>query len=458
MTSPRSSALLAGGEDTIVAVATPEGRGALAIVRLSGAQSLDIARRLGAPALKPRAATRVNLRRADTGELLDDAVVTSFVAPHSYTGEDVVELSTHGGRVAPQLVLAACIAAGARAAMPGEFTRRAVLNGRMDLVQAEAVAELIDARTRAMHRQALYQLDGALTERFSGLRNELLHLEALIAYDIDFPEEDDGPIAPERIAEATEHVRRSIERLLASAPRAAALRDGALVVIAGPPNAGKSSLFNALLGEARALVTPIAGTTRDAIEAVLDTPRMPLRLVDTAGLRTTEDPIERLGIEVSERYLSAAQVVIACGETPDDVEHTLQVVSARTTAPVVRVLTKADVSHAQSMNGDLAVSAKTGQHIDLLLERLQTVCLGQEEEFADTSEELVVMRERQRRGLETALLEIDLFKRAWWEEQLPPIVAAVHLHAAVEALDAVIGTVSVDDVLDRVFRDFCIGK
>ena len=214
--------------------------------------------------------------------------------------------------------MGACIRLGARAARPGEFSRRAVLLGRMDLLQAEAVADVIEARTHAMQRQALAQLDGGLSRRLLALRDEVIQLEALLAYDIDFPEEDDGPIAPERVTTAARALGEALEALLRTAPRGAMVRDGALVVIAGPPNAGKSSLFNALLGESRAIVTAVPGTTRDAIEALLDRGSgiLPLRLVDTAGLRDTDDEVERLGIEVSGRYLAQAQVVCLLYTSP----------------------------------------------------------------------------------------------------------------------------------------------
>ena len=226
----RSASLLAGGADTIVARATAEGRAALAMIRITGAQAISIARALGAPALGasalvPRVATRVVLRHPITGVRLDDALVTAFFSPHSFTGEDVVELSTHGGRVVPTLVVAACVAAGARLALPGEFARRAVVNGKLDVLQAEAIADLIDARTVAMQRQALVQLDGGLSRRLLALRDDVIHLEALLAYDIDFPEEDDGPIAPARITAAAESLIGSLDALLATAPRATLLRD-----------------------------------------------------------------------------------------------------------------------------------------------------------------------------------------------------------------------------------------
>ena len=285
--------------DTIVAIATAAGRGALAVVRLSGPRSYEIARRhVKKWPHDSRIATLTELH--DNGTTIDEAVVTLFPGPNSYTGEDTVEFSTHGGSVVPNSLVAALIASGARQANAGEFTRRAVLNGKIDMLQAEAIGDLIDASSHAMQRTALNQLDGGLSRRLLALREALIQLEALIAYDVDFPEEDDGPIPRERIEQSSSHITASLKSLLATSGTGELVREGALVVIAGPPNVGKSSLFNALLGRSRAIVTDIPGTTRDALEAVVDGNPWPLRLVDTAGIRGATDQIERLGIEVSE--------------------------------------------------------------------------------------------------------------------------------------------------------------
>lgn len=448
---------MVGGDETIVARATPDGRSALAVIRLSGARAIEIARALGASDTVPRRAMRVSLRHPQTQVSLDEALMTTFVAPHSFTGEDVVEFSTHGGRVVPTLVLAACVAAGARVALPGEFTRRAVLNGKLDVLQAEAIADLIDARTLAMQQQALSQLDGGLSRRVHALREEIVHLEALLAYDIDFPEEDDGPIAPARISQAAERLCDSLSALLATAPRAALAREGALVVIAGPPNAGKSSLFNALLGESRALVTPIPGTTRDAIDAVLDRAPVPLRLVDTAGLRESDDTLERLGIEVSLRYLAIARVVLACGATPEKVRLACEAVAPRTTATILPVHTKADLLPL-GRERDPAwcyASAETGEGLSALLARIDSVLA---KEAAPTDDTIVITRERHQRGLREALDEVTHFLDGWRSGDLPATVAAVHLQSARDALAELVGVIGTEDVLDRVFADFCIGK
>lgn len=457
-----TSRVLSGGDDTIAAIATAAGRGAVALIRLSGARAIPIARALGAltighDVMTARRSVRAALRHPD-GTPLDDVLVTWFAAPRSYTGEDVVEISTHGGHVVPSLVLAACVAAGARLAIAGEFTRRAVLNGRLDLLQAEAVADLIDARTTAMHQQALSQLDGGLSRRLLALRDDVIHLEALIAYDIDFPEEDDGPVAPMRIAQAAQSLRTALRALIETAPRSAVLRDGVLVVIAGPPNAGKSSLFNALLGEFRALVTPIPGTTRDAIEAVLDRSPLPLRLVDTAGLRDTEDPLEQMGIEVSARYLGQAQVVLVCGSNEVDVSVTRAAIGERTNGVVIPVRTKADLALSAEISSDvITVSAEMGTGLSRLLKAIDAA-VSCHHTSIPVLDDVLVTRERHRAGLAQADDEITQFLDAWESGALPAPVAAVHLYAAREALSDLIGVVDTEDVLDRVFRDFCIGK
>lgn len=457
---PLSASLLSGGADTIVARATADGRGALAILRVSGPRAFAIAHALGIATLTPRVAMRVSLRDPIDGQALDDAVATCFVGPHSYTGEDVLELSTHGGHVVPSTVQRACIAAGARLALPGEFSRRAVVNGRMDLLQAEAVADLIDARTSAMQQQALAQLDGGLSRRFLALRDEVILLEALLAYDIDFPGEDDGPIERCRITDGAVSLLAALDALLATAPRATILRDGALVVIAGPPNAGKSSLFNALLGESRALVTPIPGTTRDAIEAVLDRRPTPLRFVDTAGLRETNDVIEKLGIEVSTRYLANARVVLACGSTVDEVERTVDAMESRTDGAIIPVYTKADThasSAAPTPTSWQIVSAESSVGLAALLATIDAAVAHETTPLLLIAETMLT-RERHRVGIAQARDEIAQFLAAWRSDALPATVVAVHLQEARDALAGVVGVIGTDDVLDRVFREFCIGK
>jgi tRNA modification GTPase len=457
--------------DPIVALATPPGRSALALIRLSGRGAFDVAAR----ALRPfhadpaRAVRRVQVVHPTDGALVDDALAACFPGPRSYTGEDLVELSTHGGLVVPAAAVAALVAAGARPAAPGEFTRRAVLNGKLDLLQAEATADLIDAGSPVQARRALQQLDRGLSERLEALRSALLELEALIAYEIDFPEEDEGPVAPERLESAWRAARHRLARLLETAPEGERLHEGALLVIAGRPNAGKSSLFNALLGRDRAIVTEVPGTTRDAIEAHAVLEGFPFRLVDTAGLRHSEDRVERLGIEVSRKYLGAADLVVFC-EAGDETRVPGEGAAARVgagvaeretfltacTAPVVIVMTKADLVPVPRPPSPVSfVSVVTGEGLAELRRRLAESAFGRLLSLGDV--EPVVTRARHRAALERALAEVDAFHIAR-ERGVDAAAAATHLRAALGALDELIGAVTPDDVLDRLFATFCVGK
>ncbi len=446
-------------EDTIVAVASAPGRGAIALVRLSGPDSFRIAaKHLGVWPLEPRISRLCDVFDGD--ERLDQALITLFPGPNSFTGDDTVEFSTHGGYLIPSTIVAALISSGARQASPGEFTRRAVLNGKLDILQAEAIGDLVDACSHAMQRTALGQLDGGLSRRLLSLRDDLIGLEALIAYDVDFPEEDDGPIPRMRIDQAVEGIASSLDALLSTAPAGEVIRDGAVVVIAGPPNVGKSSLFNALLGRSRAIVTEIPGTTRDALEALIDSGKWPLRLVDTAGLRDTEDRIERLGIEVSERYLAGAHVVLACAEDSRSLEETIDLVGRSSTAPILPVRTKADlVSNRDeyiSPEDMISVSAETGSGLQELLAAIDNSLDTRHGEIIPDLP--ILTRARHSKAIGTARSELEGFKQAWREEKLPATIAAVHLRTAVNALEELIGAVDVEDVLDRVFSSFCVGK
>ncbi len=233
--------------------------------------------------------------------------MTLFAGPESYTGEDMVEISCHGGWLSPALILEACVECGARRAEEGEFTRRAFLNGKMDLLQAEAVLDLIEGRSRALHGTAIHQLERGLSERIGRLREGLVGLEALLVHHLDFPEEDEPPVPLEEILIRAEELAEVMDGLLRTAPEGELLREGALTVLAGRTNAGKSSLFNALLGEERSIVTEVPGTTRDALEAVVSLGGYPFRLVDTAGLRETEERVEKIGVEVAKRYLARSR-------------------------------------------------------------------------------------------------------------------------------------------------------
>jgi len=439
--------------DPIAALATPPGRSALAVVRVSGRGAFDVAARVvdGFRTKPPRLARLATFRNS-AGTTLDRGLYTVFPGPESYTGEDLVELSCHGGLTVPAQLLAALHAAGARSAAPGEFTRRAVLNGKLDLVQAEAVGDLIDATVPAQAGAALAQLEGGLSRRIGELREQLLALHALLDYDIDFPDEDEGPVAPARIARALDDAACRVQELLDTAPSGERLREGALVVFAGRPNAGKSSLFNALLGSDRALVTEIPGTTRDAIEAHTNFLGWPVRLIDTAGLQNATDRVERMGIEVSRRYLAAADLVLLCAEAgrplgsdeAEILEH----------QPAILVRTKLDLA-PEAAAGELAVSCLTGHGLGALRKAVAERIFGDRLALADLGPGLT--RERHREALAGA--------RAALADAHPhlgrggdPVLVAHHVRRATLALDELVGVIDVEEVLGRVFATFCVGK
>ena len=456
------TAALPGADDTIAAIATAPGRGALSVLRMSGARAVSIARHLASEldTNAVRRAQRLLVRHPRDGAILDESLVTIFRAPHSYTGEDVVEISTHGGAVVPVLVLSALVTAGARQALPGEFTRRAVANGRMDLLQAEAVADLIDARSQMAHRVAINQLEGGLSRRAVELREAILDVEALVAYDIDFPEEDEGALDRRRVTNALAQLEIALDGLLTTGDAGEMVRDGALVVIGGAPNAGKSSLFNALVGNDRAIVTDIPGTTRDAIEAVVEIRGWPVRLVDTAGLRDSADIVERLGIEISERYLGNADLVLICAESPPSLEQLVGHAGSITSAPMIPVHTKADLQAfhpvADADQPGVSVSTVTGEGMEALTERIASVLADR---YGSTvSDAPLLTRERHQAAVTAARSEVIAFREAWERRHPPSSVAAVHLHEAAHRLSELIGTIEVEDVLGRIFSTFCVGK
>lgn len=432
---------------------------------MTGPAAGAIARRIGVPAdLVPRRATRVRLHAVDRPDaMLDDAMATWFEAPGSPTGEDLLELTMHGGSFVSTQVLAALTAAGAVPALAGEFSERAVRHGKLDVLQAEAVADLIDARSRAMHRAALTQLSGALSRRLLALREALLQVEALLAYDIDFPEEDDGPQPRARIAAAAAAVVTALDALGATLPMAELGREGVPVVLAGPPNAGKSSLFNALLGDARAIVSEIPGTTRDAIEALVDEHPFPWRLVDTAGLRDTDDRLERLGVEVSARWLARAGVVLVCAADDASLQAAANAVAEATRAPQLLVRTKSDAAPPERTDRRtdrrteaLAVSALDGTGLEPLRAAIRATVDAAHPMPAE--DQPIVTRARHAAALGAARAEVAAFIAAWDADALPAPVAATHLRAAIAALEDLTGAIDVDDVLERVFRTFCVGK
>lgn len=432
---------------TIFALATPPGRGAIAIMRLSGPGTDEALAALGAPNLKPRMASLRTLSHG--GRMIDQALVLRFPAPNSYTGEDCAELHLHGGRAVVEAASQALIALGIRPAEPGEFTRRAFENGRMDLAQAEAVADLIDAETTAQASQALGQLDGALSQTYAGFRRTLLTALALVEAEIDFPDEE----VPDNLARTAGPVLDGLivelKTTLADAARGERVRDGYRIVLIGETNAGKSSLFNALVSREAAIVTPIAGTTRDVLDAELIIGGYAVTLSDTAGLRESDDLVEAEGIRRAQARARSADLRLWV-RAPGDPDGPAADFARETD---LLVLTKADIDRAAPPMGREAVvvSTTTGEGMtalhDWIADRLVHDLSG-----ADFP---AVTRQRHRLRLEEALASVEAGRSAL---DLAPEMAGDDLRRAADALSRVTGAIGVEDILGEVFSTFCIGK
>lgn len=448
----------AASPDTIVAIATPPGVGALGIVRLSGPKAVAIAARhvLGKALARAQSHTLHFGRFRDaTGNVLDEVVVSVFRAPKSYTREEVVEISAHGNPSILQAVVAALTESGARPAEPGEFTRRAFLNGALDLAQAEAVADLIAARSRTGQRLALGQLRGGVSNALSALRHQLLDFTALLELELDFAEEDVEFARRDALAQTLSATQTEVERLVASFAGGQALLQGIPTVLAGPPNAGKSTLLNRLLGDARAIVSATPGTTRDVLEDTFLLDGYLFRLTDTAGLRNATEEIEAEGIRRTHARLAKAPIVVylfdASKTSEADAAAELQHLDLLPDAERILVGNKADLLSAPPAGDVLYLSAETGTGVESLLTRLRNFAAGLEAEDAQLTNPRHHYALRQAaRALESARLGLL--------EGLGTELVALELRTALRQLGEVTGEVTPDDVLGSIFSRFCIGK
>lgn len=452
--------------DTIAAIATPEGSGAIGVVRVSGPQTTAVARRLLSWREPPEPRRTFLARVHDGAEVLDEAVAVFFKAPHSYTGEDTVELSCHGSSYILRRVLEAAIKAGARQAAPGEFTQRAFLNGRLDLAQAEGVLALVSSRTSRAHRLAMAQLSGGLSRKVARLKESLLDLIALGEADLDHPDEGIPVLPPREARNRLEEIEAGMAALLDGCRRGRLLREGARIAIGGRPNAGKSSLFNALLGADRAIVCADPGTTRDALEEASDIDGLLCVLTDTAGLRPdASSRAERAGIERGETALKAADLVLFVidGSAPPCAEDEMARGAIETAArargvPVLRVLNKSDVGTLEAWKaaGGLPVSAKTGSGLPALR---SAVLSALSVDSGGDAEAEVATSMRQMEHLQAARSEIKAASAlAALEGSGLDERHITHLRSAFERLGLVVGAASPDEILDAVFSRFCVGK
>ena len=447
---------MAGSDaDVIAAVATAPGRAGIGIVRVSGKTLDRLATSLLGAVPAPRTAARATFRDA-SGQPIDDGIAVFFAAPASYTGEDVLELQGHGGPVVLQMLLRRCVELGARLAEPGEFTRRAFLNDKLDLTQAEGVADLIEAATEAAARCALRSLRGEFSESIGNLANRLVELRTLVEATLDFPEEEIDPVDREDARRRLKQLQEDIHRSLESGRRGSVLRNGLQVVLAGQPNVGKSSLLNRLAGEEIAIVTEIAGTTRDAVRQTIQIEGVPINIIDTAGLRDTTDKVEAVGVARTWDAISRADALLLVVDARVGVTSADRAIVARLPGNLkpLTVLNKIDLADPSpvveaSSDGCIRLSAKTGEGIDVLRHALLGLAGWQ-----SGGEDVFMARERHLGALERVAEALERAGRAILHSEL----FAEELRLAQRELGAITGEFTADDLLGEIFSRFCVGK
>ena len=441
---------------TIAAIATPPGRGGIGVVRVSGADLANFAERLIGRVPIPRRAERAVFRDA-TGREIDEGLALYFPAPRSYTGDDVLELHGHGGPVVMQMLLRRCLELGARVAEPGEFTRRAFLADKLDLAQAEAVADLIDAATESAARCAVRSLKGDFSDAIHALEAQLVELRMLVEATLDFPEEEIDPLDRANARERLARVAGGVDHALSQARQGSLLRTGLHVVLAGQPNVGKSSLLNRLAGEERAIVTPIPGTTRDTVREAIQIGGVPLNIVDTAGLRETADEVERLGIERTWREIERADLLLLIVDAREGVTTEDEAIVAKLPARLRRVVVHNKIDLARrapqvmhAPDGEhVFLCAITGEGVDLLRESLLALA-----GFEGREEDLFMARERHLDALRRARECLTAAAEAFGQPEL----FAEELRLAHHELATITGEFTADDLLGEIFSRFCIGK
>ena len=441
--------------DTIAAIATAPGRGGIGVVRVSGRELLPLAERLTGKTPAPRTATLAGFR-AENGETIDTGLLLYFPAPHSFTGDDVLELHGHGGTVVLNLLLARCLDLGARLAEPGEFTRRAFLNGKLDLAQAEAVIDLIDASTTAAARSAARSLQGEFSNEIRALLDRLVELRMLVEATLDFPDEEIDFLNAADAFGRLDDLLATLARITDRAQQGRLLQSGLQVVLAGQPNVGKSSLLNCLAGDELAIVTPVAGTTRDVVRGTLQIEGIPLHVIDTAGLRDTGDEIERIGIARTWQEIEKADVVLLLVDARQGVGEVDEAILTRLPEGPARIVVhnKIDLAgrHAERHEGRdgvrIHLSARSGEGIDLLRKELLHIAGWH------PTEHVFIARERHLRALAETLGHLQAAQTQVSQLEL----LAEELRMAQKSLGEITGEFSADDLLGEIFGRFCIGK
>jgi len=444
---------------TIAAIATAPGRGGVGVIRVSGSNLLPFAFALTGKTPKPRYATLADFKAAD-GSMIDSGILLFFPNPHSFTGEDVLELQGHGGPVVMQMLLARCLDLGARLAEPGEFSRRAFLNGKMDLAQAEAVADLIDASTASAARSAVRSLQGEFSRAIHGLTDELINLRMLVEATLDFPEEDIDFLKAADAFGRLARLQAKLAEIFDRAGQGKLLQSGLHVVLAGQPNVGKSSLLNRLTGDDLAIVTPIAGTTRDALRSTIQIEGIPLHIIDTAGLRDTDDEVEKIGIARSWQEIERADVILLLVDARQGVTAVDREILAKLPQRLqcIAIHNKIDLADGQPERRDeadgiaISLSAKANRGIELLRSELLRIAGWHQ------TEDVFIARERHLRALALAREHIEAARRVV-EGRMPALeLFAEELRLGQQALGEITGEFTADDLLGVIFSRFCIGK
>lgn len=446
--------------DTIVAPATPYGIGGIAVVRLSGSQSLLIVNKLinnNHLGLKPRYATLVNIQD-EGGVVIDESVVTFFKAPNSYTGEDSIEISCHGSPVVVDKIISTCCHFGARIAEPGEFTKRAFINGKMDLVQAEAVASLIHSQSEESSRLNLRLLHGELSKKLNAFQQSLIGAISKVEFELDISEDELQPDLNNQVSSLVKKQIKQIQALLSSYKQARLLNRGALVVIAGPPNVGKSTLLNTLSETDRAITSHLPGTTRDAIDVPLILDGVPINLVDTAGIRQTSEGIEREGVNRTFNYLKKAALIILVHDPElietlyGDYPHGVPVLEIMNK---VDLLTKTELESTQRTHSNrLFLSAKTGFNVELLKRQIKA-SLGISSSLSDN---ITITTSRQQRTLKHCFDKLNATAELLNSPRCAYELVSIELREALDAIGAILGQTTPDDILNNIFNQFCVGK
>jgi tRNA modification GTPase len=461
-------------EDTIAAVSTPPGEGGIGIVRLSGNAAFGVVRNIFRssgvmfePDNESRAIIHGFITDPATGEKIDEVLVTFMKGPRSYTREDVSEINCHGGTIPLRRILGLALREGARLAEPGEFTKRAFLNGRIDLSQAEAVIDIIRARTEQSEKMAFIQLEGGLSDAITGVREGIADLLTLVEAHIDFPEEDLDMPEKERMAASVRCAMERIGRLSKSFDEGRIYREGAAMAIVGKPNVGKSSLLNALIKKDRAIITDLPGTTRDIIEEGLNIGGLPVRVMDTAGIREAHDLAEAEGVKRSLNAIEGADIVLAVFDAARPLDQADRLVMEKVARrKTVSVINKCDILSPEFDCGDaelgshpcINISAKKGEGLENLKEKIFTMLISDTDSGRhDTPADILVTNIRHRHALDRAHASLDQALPAI-EKGDQPEVAALFLRETLDSLGEIVGTVTTEDILDRIFAGFCIGK